>query len=588
MLSTDDEQLKKLGYSQQLFRGFNGFMSFAFCFTSVAVLSSLSVAWPSAMNAGGPAVLIWGWVICGVFTNIVGCAMGEVCSAYPSAGSVYHWTAMLAPEKSHRLAAYICGIFNFVGNVAGDAGFAFGFASVISSARLYGNGWDEFTKSCVTNSTGDCIVVDYTNNERVGIAIAVCVAWTLLNYLRVDQQGWFNSFAAVFHIASIVAIVVCVVSMTTKDPDVPTSWAWSTYYNGTGVDDKYMGYVLLIGLLQSLFAFSGYEAGAHMAEETRNAAVSSPWGLIATTACTAVVGFIYIVGVSFASTSTMPLSYAKWAATNTDDPDLSVGEYLWTAIDNVSSADSIAYVFFSACGSKTGLALTVLVIINLFFAGISSLTVTSRIAFALARDKAFPFSETFAYVTPGTKAPLGGVLLTLGCDILMILLGLVSSSAIFAILSVCVIGYQISYAIPILIRAFAGDAFPKDTQFSLGRAGPYVAGVGAFWLISTSTIFFWPPSLPVKVVGTTVDGEKVAITDDNFNCASCYRETAYARNVEPPSHNYPPPPPLHHRLHIRTRAIQTLHRDCRGRRGVLHRLRSVVVRAREARVRVTS
>ena len=63
--------------------------------------------------------------------------MAEICSVYPSAGSVYHWAGCLAPAKTSALAAYITGWFNFLGNAAGDASFASGLAGLISSAKGY-------------------------------------------------------------------------------------------------------------------------------------------------------------------------------------------------------------------------------------------------------------------------------------------------------------------------------------------------------------------------------------------------------------------------------------------------------------------
>ena len=72
--------------------------------------------------------MIWGWIIASVFTMFVGLSMAEICSSYPSAGSVYHWAGMLGSEKGGPIASYICGWFNFIGNAAGDASFAFGFA----------------------------------------------------------------------------------------------------------------------------------------------------------------------------------------------------------------------------------------------------------------------------------------------------------------------------------------------------------------------------------------------------------------------------------------------------------------------------
>jgi len=80
------------------------------------------------MNTGGPVVMIWSWIVGSILNNLCGLSMAEICSSYPSAGSVYHWAGMLADKKYAAFAAYICGWFNFLANVAADAGFAAAFA----------------------------------------------------------------------------------------------------------------------------------------------------------------------------------------------------------------------------------------------------------------------------------------------------------------------------------------------------------------------------------------------------------------------------------------------------------------------------
>lgn len=50
----------------------------------------------------------------------------------------------------------------------------------------------------------------------------------------------------------------------------------------------------------SLFSFSGYEGGAHMAEETKNASASAPKGLVLTCIVTAITGLVYIAGLLYA------------------------------------------------------------------------------------------------------------------------------------------------------------------------------------------------------------------------------------------------------------------------------------------------
>ena len=103
-------------------------MSFSFCFTAVSVITSISLMFTYGIATGGPVLMTWSWVVCSILTTTVGLSLGEICSSYPTAGSVYHWAGMLAPPKWAPIYSYICGWFNFLGNSAGDAAFAFGFA----------------------------------------------------------------------------------------------------------------------------------------------------------------------------------------------------------------------------------------------------------------------------------------------------------------------------------------------------------------------------------------------------------------------------------------------------------------------------
>ena len=74
------------------------------------------------------------------------------------------------------------------------------------------------------------------------------------------------------------------------------------------------------------------------------------------------------------------------------------------------------------------------VIISTFFAGISSLTVTSRIAFAMARDGAFPGSDRLRAVWPVTQSPVMTILMVFAMDTIMLLLPLGTTLALAAVL----------------------------------------------------------------------------------------------------------------------------------------------------------
>ncbi len=90
-------------------RGLSGFMNFAFGFTEVSVLASVTALFQYGLETGGPAVWFWGWLISWAAITVVSLSMAEICSAYPSAGSVYHWSGQLASAKHAAIASYITG-----------------------------------------------------------------------------------------------------------------------------------------------------------------------------------------------------------------------------------------------------------------------------------------------------------------------------------------------------------------------------------------------------------------------------------------------------------------------------------------------
>ena len=90
-------------------RGLSGFMNFAFGFTEVSVLASVTALFHYGLQTGGPVVWFWGWVVSWAAITVVSFSMAEICSAYPSAGSVYHWSGQLAPARHAAIASYITG-----------------------------------------------------------------------------------------------------------------------------------------------------------------------------------------------------------------------------------------------------------------------------------------------------------------------------------------------------------------------------------------------------------------------------------------------------------------------------------------------
>ena len=151
--------------------------------------------------------------------------------------------------------------------------------------------------------------------------------------------------------------------------------------------------------------------------------------------------------------------------------------------------------------------MTAMLIVNIFFAGFSSMTVTSRIGFAMARDGAFPFSGVLYKINSKTKTPDRIILLVFVMDVLLCLLPLISTTAFEAITGISAIGYQISYAIPILLRLTVSKNTFIKSSFDLGSFSIPIGWLSICWLFITSFFFI----LPLKL------DENQHITLSNFN-----------------------------------------------------------------------
>ena len=250
LVGTEDDhlQLSRLGYKQELYRGFSGFMAFAFCFTSVSVIPSISLGFTSSVGIGGPSEIVWSWVVGSVFCIIAGASMAEISSVYPSAGSVYHWAGQISPPKWSRMSSYICGWFNMLGNVGGDVAFASGFSTSVVFAQNIAYP-DEKPMS---------------TEIQVAISIAALAIWSLMCLARTDVLGWISYFAVFWQLSGSIIIVISLLILAPEHPaarDVFLEGIDRTNFTQSN-DAPFLGmpvpaYTVVLGITNCLFAFTG-------------------------------------------------------------------------------------------------------------------------------------------------------------------------------------------------------------------------------------------------------------------------------------------------------------------------------------------
>lgn len=445
----DERRLHELGYAQELSRNMSGFSNFAVSFTIISILSGCLTLYAFGMNTGGPAVIVWGWPIVGVMTLFVGLAMAEVCSSYPTAGGLYYWSAKLAPSKGAAWS-WFTGWFNFLGQVAVTAGIDFGAAFFLNALLDLQFGFPAEPRN------------------TIGLFGAILVLHGLLNTFGVRLVALLNDISVWWHIGGVLVIVGALTVL--PDHHQSAEFVFTRFVNNTGWGSTV--YVALIGLLLAQYTLTGYDASAHMTEETRDAARSGPKGIVMSIGVSLVAGWVLLIGLTFA-----------------------IRDY-GGALDSATGVPP-AQILIDALGLPLAKALLVIVVGAQFFCGMSSVTANSRMVYAFSRDGALPASTFWHRINKRTRTPTNAIWLAAAGAFVLGLPYLWNETAYAAVTSIAVIGLYIAYVLPTILRLRQGARFIRG-PWHLGRWSRPVGVVAVVWVGFISVLFMLPQKNPVE------------------------------------------------------------------------------------------
>jgi amino acid transporter len=107
LIQQDVEDLKRLGYAQQLFREMGGFPNFAISFSIISVLTGAVLLFGYGLKFAGPIIDSIGWPVVSLSTLCVAASMAELALAYPTAGGLYFWAFRLGGRGWAWLTAWM-------------------------------------------------------------------------------------------------------------------------------------------------------------------------------------------------------------------------------------------------------------------------------------------------------------------------------------------------------------------------------------------------------------------------------------------------------------------------------------------------
>ena len=427
-LSDDERRLAELGYKQELNRSWSSFSNFAISFSIISILAGCFTTFAQAWNNGGPIAISIGWPVISAFILIIGFTMSELASAYPTSGGIYWWAARLGGPK----AGYYTGWLNLIGLLAVVASVAYGAATFLNMII------DSFSDSYASTFLGG----DYLMQQFFWFLV-IMVAVTLVNIFSGHLLAVINNVSVWWHVfGSAIVVLICVFTPSSHQS---LSWIFTTRINNSGFGDgSYWFYVLPLGFLLTQYTITGFDASAHLAEETQGAHLAAAKGIWKSIFYSAIGGYILLLSFLWAA--------YKVDAINSTDPTV-----------NPYGQGSVIQIFATALTPTMFKLVMVITTAGQLFCTTACLTSSSRMMFAFSRDGAVPGHRHLAKVNQH-RVPVNGVLASAIIGVIITLPALYKSpsgapTAFYAVVSVAVIGLYLAFLIPIWLRWKHGENF---------------------------------------------------------------------------------------------------------------------------------
>ena len=465
-LDDDRRTLEKLGYAQELLRRMSGFSNYAISLSIICILAGGITSFHLGLSSVGGASIGLGWPLVCLFSLVVALAMGQVASAFPTAGGLYHWASILGG----RGWGWATGWFNLAGLITvlaavnvGTYQFVLGALGAVLGLKT--DGWSPQKTMALQLAGVSAITITHAIFNHRGIKLTTRLT---------DLSGY------------LILVVTCLLTaaLLIYAPSFePARLVTFTNYSGPRGGDVWpettnLPWLFALGFLLPAYTVTGFDASAHVSEETVGAARNVPRGIIRSVWVSGLFGWILLAAIVLAL------------------PSVSEG------------AAQGSQVFYWLLGGVLPRWLAISLSVGIAFAqylcGLAIVTSASRMMYAFSRDGGLPFSDFFRKVNDRHKTPVLAIWSVAGLAILFTVYTPVYST----ITIVCTTFLYISYALPILLGFFAhGRSWTQMGPFQLGRWYKPLALISALGCGVLLAIGMAPPNdLAIWIVGAVTAG----------------------------------------------------------------------------------
>jgi len=417
-----------------------GFSNFAISFSIISILTGAVTLFDYGLTMGGPREMTLGWPLASLGTLLIALSMAELCSALPTSGGVYHWSALLGGPMWAWLTAWL----NIVGLIAVIAGIDYGCAQFLLPMTGF-------------QAKASSILAVYS---------LLLLSQALINHYSVRLVAWLSDLSVTIH---ILGVIVLVGALVTFAPKQPLHFLWSAQ-SSTQIHAPYP-WLFMLGLLQAQWTYTGFDASAHVAEETRDPRRRAPWGMVMAVVVSGVFGYLLILSLAWAIPNISAVLRMKDAGGN--------------------SLPAVLAIVQVSLGAKAVAAVLGPTVLAMWFCGLAAVTSVSRSFYALARDNGMPFSRFWSAVSPDRRTPVAAIWLSAALALTTVLY----SGAYSVVTSISVVGFYLSYLIPIYLAWRKKQSWAaKRGPWTLGNSSNVINVFAILWAVFVCLIMVMPPN----------------------------------------------------------------------------------------------
>ena len=484
-IKQDVHDLHRLGYAQELFRTMGGFSNFAISFTIISILTGAVILFDYGLAWGGPAASTLGWPLVSIFTLMIAAAMAEIASAYPTAGGLYYWSSRMKNKDWGWWTAW----FNLAGQIAIVAGIDFAAASFVNSAIVT----PILSNFGIAYANGSAILGSSLMSGQLLTMAVLMLIQLILNIAGIRIVALLNDGSVWWHIGTVLVIVVALflIGSGKAHADIspfaigPLDTTASASPFGVNLGPA-IGYAVpiafMFSLLQAQWTFTGYDASAHVAEETVGARLSSAWGVFISVAVSAVVGYIVLLGLV---THLPPL-----------DQIMNCNPATQSLCSQYYGGNAVVFTTLSYNLGQLGDILGAAIAVAMSLCGLASIAAAGRMLFAFSRDHGVPGSRVLRQVSHRFRTPANATVVIVVFSYLLTNAAFIAGSftAIAIVTAISTIALYWAYGVPIFLGIFGKQEWRDQAVWKLGRFSKPIAAIACLWIVLISFLFLWPTS----------------------------------------------------------------------------------------------